>query len=102
MSEPDELSETLGIAPDAEVANHHRTKNSFRGISTRKNLRILTAGSVNQDFLDEICELKNLEWLELTWPVTAETIAGLAQLPKIHRLKIDSPRNITDFTPILS
>lgn len=26
---------------------------------------------------------------------------GLTRLPKFHRLKIDSPRNITDFTPLL-
>ena len=98
--EQDEFSATLKIAPDAEIGVHYREKNSFRGISTRKNLRILTAGAVNQDFLDEICELPELEWLELLWPVTAETLEGLARLTKIHRLKIDSPRNITDFTPI--
>ena len=102
MSEPDEFSATLGISPDAEIGVHHRVKQSFRGISTRKKLRILTASAVNQDFLDEICELPELEWLELTWPVTAETLEGLKRLPKIHRLKIDSPRNITDFTPILA
>lgn len=100
-AEPDEFSETLKIAPDAELGVHHREKESFRGISTRQNLRILTVSAVNQDFLDEICELSNLEWLELTWPVTAETLEGLTRLPKLHRLKIDSPRNITDFTPIL-
>ena len=99
--ERDEFSDTLGIAPDATSGAHNRVKESFRGISTRKKLRALTAGAVNQDFLDEICELENLEWLELLWPVTAETLEGLARLTKLHRLKIDSPRNITDFTPIL-
>lgn len=100
--EQDEFSERLKIGPDAEIGVHHREKESFRGISTRKRLRILTASAVTQDYLDEICELKNLEWLELTWPVTAETLEGLARLPKLHRLKIDSPRNITDFSPILA
>ena len=98
--ERDEFSDTLKIGPDAEIGVHHREKNSFRGISTRKKLRILTASAVNQDFLDEICELENLEWLELLWPVTADTLEGLSRLTKLHRLKIDSPRNITDFTPI--
>jgi len=97
----DEFSENLGIAPEAEIGVHHRQKNSFRGISTRQNLRILTASAVNQDFLDEICALENLEWLELEWPVTADSIEGLTRLRKLHRLKLDSPRNITDFTPIL-
>lgn len=98
--ERDEFSETLKIGPEAEIGVHHREKNSFRGISTRRNLRVLTASAVNQDFLDEICELHNLEWLELLWPVTADTLEGLSRLTKLHRLKIDSPRNITDFTPI--
>lgn len=99
--ERDEFSDTLKIGPDAEIGVHHREKNSFRGISTRRKLRILTASAVNQDFLDEICELENLEWLELQWPVTAETLEGLSRLTKIHRLKIDSPRKISDFSPIL-
>ena len=102
MTEPDEFSAMLKISPEAEIGVHHREKNSFRGISTRKNLRILTASAVNQDFLDEICQLDQLEWLELLWPVTADTIAGLARLPRLHRLKLDSPRNITDFTPLLA
>ena len=100
MIEEDEFSATLGIAPDAQSAMHHRVKESFRGISTRKNLRILTASAVTQEFLDEICELPELEWLELTWPVTAESLEGLAKLKKLNRLKLDSPRNITDFAPL--
>ncbi|MBX7495031.1 hypothetical protein K3172_04065 [Qipengyuania sp. 6B39] len=101
MVEQDEFSATLKIGPDSEIGVHHREKNSFRGISTRKKLRILTTSAVNQDFLDEICELENLEQLELGWPVTAETLEGLTRLKKLHTLKLDSPRNITDFTPIL-
>lgn len=100
MSE-DEFSERLGISPETDMGVHHREKNSFRGISTRQNLRVLTASAVNQDFLDEICELENLEWLELEWPVTAQSIEGLSRLRKLHRLRLDSPRNITDFTPLL-
>lgn len=96
----DEFSERLKIGPASEIGVHHRDKESFRGISTRKNLRILTATAVNQDFLDEICELENLEWLTLNWPITADTLEGLARLRKLHRLKLDSPRNITDFTPL--
>ena len=99
--EQDEFSETLKIGPDAEIAMHNREKNSFRGISTRRKLRILTAGAVNQDFLDEICELTNLEELSLEWPTTATSLDGLARLTRLKRLRIDSPRNITDFTPIL-
>lgn len=98
--EQDEFSERLKIGPESEIGVHRREKESFRGISTRKRLRILTASAVTQDFLDEICELENLEWLTLEWPVTAESIEGLTRLKKLHRLKLDSPRNITDFTPL--
>ena len=100
MSERDEFSEMLGIAPDARMGVHHREKNSFRGISTRTGLRTLVASAVNQDFLDEICCLENLEDLELGWPVTADSLDGLRRLKKLRRLRLDSPRNITDFTPI--
>ena len=99
--EQDEFSALLGIAPEAEIGVHHRERNSFRGISTRRKLRVLTTSAVNQDFLDEICQLDKLEHLELGWPVTADTLDGLARLTKLHTLRIDSPRNITDFTPLL-
>lgn len=96
----DEFSATLGIGPDSDRGVHHREKNSFRGISTRQNLRILTASAVNQDFLDEICELEHLEDLTLEWPVTALSLDGLTRLAKLRRLRLDSPRNITDFSPL--
>ncbi|AKM10753.1 hypothetical protein [Croceicoccus naphthovorans] len=98
--EKDEFSEALGIGPESDMGVHHREKNSFRGISTRKKLRFLTASAVNQDFFDEICELDQLEELRLEWPVTAETIEGLARLKNLKKLRLDSPRNITDFTPL--
>lgn len=97
----DEFSMTLGITPEAVVGSHNREKNSFRGISTRKHLRTLSASAVSQEFLDEICELRALEQLTLEWPVTAESLDGLARLPNLHKLRIDSPRNITDFTPLI-
>lgn len=89
------------IAMDAEFAVLGRDKNSHRGISQRPKLRTLVAGAVNQDFLDEICELTQLEHLELGWPVTASDFGGLKRLRKLKVLKIDSPRNVTDFTPVL-
>ncbi len=98
--EEDEFSAALGIGPDADIGVHHRQKTSFRGISTRQKLRILTASAVDQDFLDEICELKALEQLTLEWPVTAASLAGLPDLRRLWKLRIDSPRNVTDFTPI--
>jgi hypothetical protein len=89
------------IPLDAEFAVLGREKNSHRGIGKRKALRTLVAGAVNQEFLDEICELGDLQHLELGWPVTATELGGLRRLANLHVLKIDSPRNVTDFTPIL-
>ena len=89
------------IPLDAEFAVLGREKNSHRGIGERRNLKTLVAGGPNQDFLDEICELSELTHLEMTWPVTATDLSGLRRLAKLKVLKINSPRNITDFTPIL-
>ncbi|MBX7459096.1 hypothetical protein K3152_12625 [Qipengyuania sp. 1NDH17] len=102
MSDVDEFSATLGIAPEATTGRHMRIKNSFRGISTRTRLRTLIAGAVNQDFFEEICQLTALEDLSLEWPTTATSLDGLQRLTRLKRLRIDSPRNITDFTPILA
>ena len=88
------------IPADATMAGLGRDKNSYRGIGERKALtRLLTAG-VNQDFLDEICALEGLDYLWLGWPVTAHDLSGLSRLKRLRFLKIDSPRNVTDFGPI--
>lgn len=96
----DDITRRLKISPNAERGWHNREKNSFRGIATRTNLRALTAGSVNQDYLDEICELTQLEELDLLYPMTATSLDGLVRLQNLKRLRIDSPRNIEDFSPI--
>lgn len=98
--EPDEFSETLGIAPDATQGEHRRTGLSFRGISTRQSLTFLEASAVDQGYLDAIGELANLEHLRLGWPVTAASLEPLIRLKKLTRLRLDSPRNVTDFTPL--
>ncbi len=89
------------IAEDAVEAELHREKTSHRGIGTRRRLRALAAGAVNQDFLDEIGELAELEHLDLRWPMRATDLAPLRRLAKLRVLQIDSPSKITDFTPIL-
>ncbi len=79
-----------------------RTKASHKGVSALKNLRELMAFDVNQDFFDEICELDNLEYLHLNYPVTAVDISGIKRLSKLKTLKMDSVRKVSDFTPVLS
>ena len=86
------------LKPDAVLARVNRVKNSHRGIRAFTGVEELLAGSVNQDFLDEICALPNLKVLFMGYPVTAMDLSGLSALENLHTLKIDSPRNITDFS----
>ena len=90
------------VPSDATCARLRREKTSHRGIRDRTTLRELGVHAVNQDFLEEIGELAELEYLELGWPVTATDLAALTRLTELRILKIDSPRNITDFTPLLA
>lgn len=89
------------VPPDAERAWVSRVKASHRGISKRITLKHLVAGSVNQDYLDEICLIDGLERLELEHPVTATGLDGLRSLRKLRHLSIDSPRHVADFMPLL-
>lgn len=89
------------VPPDAERACVTRVKSSHRGIGDRKALKHLIAGAVDQSYLDEICTIRGLERLELEYPVTANRLDGLRALERLRYLSIDSPRNITDFTPLL-
>lgn len=88
------------IPEEATFAGLGREKASHRGIAARKSLTTLFAASVDQAYLDEICQLDALEYLWLGWPVTARDLSGLTRLPRLRFLKLDSPRNVTDFTPL--
>jgi len=91
----------VDIPDDAEVALFKREKNSHRGISTKQELWGLSAASANQEFIEEIGELENLEYLELGWPMTATDLSPLKHLSQLKYLRIDSPRNIDDFSPLV-
>lgn len=93
--------EANDVPLDAERAWVRRSRGSHRGISDRQALRHLIAGSPDQAYLDEICTITGLERLELEWPVTAKRLDGLRALHRLRHLSIDSPRNITDFAPLL-
>lgn len=89
------------IPPDAEAVQFRREKKSHRGISRFSGLRGLLAEATDQDFLDELCQLGQLEYLDLAWPTTAKDLTPLTQLERLQFLRIDSPRNIGNFTPLL-
>lgn len=89
------------IPPGLTRAVLMRTKNSHRGIADRSQLRALVAKGADQDFLDEICQLTSLEYLNLAYPVTARDLSCLTRLTELHTVIIDSPRNVTDFSPLM-
>lgn len=84
------------IDPDAERALFYREKNSHRGITRFSSLQKLKAKMVNQDFLEEICELGNLEYLSME-VVTAENLTSLRKLHKLRVLEIYGLRRAADF-----
>jgi hypothetical protein len=67
------------IEQDAEDVHFYREKNSHKGIGNLSSIKHLFAKQVNQDFLNEICELVGLERLDLEI-VTAIDIRPLASL----------------------
>jgi hypothetical protein len=89
------------IPPGAAIAGLGREKRSHRGIGGHTSLTTLYTSAVNQEFLDEICALPALEVLWLGWPVTAHDLSRLTQLRHLRVLKLDSPRNVTDFAPLI-
>jgi len=88
------------IPPGATFAGLGREKKSYRGIGAHKSLTTLFASAVDQAYLDEIGELKALEYLWLGWPITALDLTPLTRLERLRFLKLDSPRNVTDFAPL--
>jgi hypothetical protein len=89
------------IPVDATRAWIGRQKLNYRGLGQRRALRHLISGNVDQLFLEEIGELKDLERLELEWPMVAKDLTPILRLEKLTFLSIDSPRHIADFHPLL-
>ncbi|MBO9518268.1 MAG: hypothetical protein J7493_09390 [Porphyrobacter sp.] len=88
------------IAEGATFVGLSRNNKSHRGIGRKKSITTLFASAVDQAYLDEICELDVLQYLWLGWPVTAADLSGLERLKHLTFLKLDSPRNVQDFSPV--
>ena len=82
---------------DEERLHFYREKNSHDGIRKFQSLKELLAKQVNQDFLDQICAIRSLEYLEME-VVTAVNISRLQELPKLRYLKIYGLRKATEFS----
>jgi hypothetical protein len=85
------------IQKDVERLHFYREKNSHNGIWEFQSLKELLAKQVDQDFLEQICSINSLEYLEME-VVTAVDINKLQELPKLRYLKIYGLRKATDFS----
>lgn len=78
-----------------------RQKLNYRSVGNHKAVRHLIASNVDQGFLEEIGDLRQLERLELESPFLATDLSPLLRLDRLTFLSIDSPRKISDFEPLL-
>lgn len=92
---------TLDKVPTgASVVSFYREKRSHRGIGDRMSIIKLSAKQVDQDFLIEIGNLINLEYLDIE-VITANDLSPLSQLENLRTLKLDSVRKATIFDVLL-
>jgi hypothetical protein len=89
------IKQSKNIPSDIDRLHFYREKASHRGIEKYKSIKELLAKQVDQNFLEEICELHELEYLEME-TVTATDIRALKNLPKLRYLKIYGLRNARD------
>jgi hypothetical protein len=94
------VTRVADIPFDCSCISFYRERNSHRGISAHTQIRKLSAKQVNQEFLEEICELKDLKYLEME-TVTAETLELLQRLSHLKTLKLNSVRRASDFGALL-
>ena len=94
---PLSLGDAASIPQDIERLHFYRENNSHQGIGNHISVRELSAKQVNQNFLIEICDLYNLEYLEME-TVTATDLGILKSLPNLRYLRIYGLRNAEDLS----
>lgn len=121
---PRHTNTLTGISPDVESLRFRREKSSHRGISQFTRLRRLVAFCVNQDFLEELSQLPNLEFLyisEMTAPdpeclkhcerlrhlvikggTKVHSLSWLSLLPPLESLLLEHFKQTTDLCPLES
>ncbi|MEB8431923.1 hypothetical protein OO007_06755 [Cocleimonas sp. KMM 6892] len=85
------------IAKDSTKVSFYREKNSHKGISEFKDIKVLLAKQVNQSFLNEISQLQKLEYLEIE-TITAEDLTDIGNLSNLRTLKIYGIRKANNFS----
>ena len=79
----------------ATQAQLRRVGKSHRGISELVHVRQLWAYAVDQNFLDEICQMEQLELLHLD-KVTATDLSSLRKLSKLTSLTVINASKVQD------
>jgi Leucine-rich repeat (LRR) protein len=78
----------------------YREGKSHRGIASHKQVTMLRAQQVNQEFLGEIRQLHNLTYLDMD-VITAEDLTPIRNLAGLKTLKLQGVRKATNFGPVL-
>ena len=119
---PPHMNTLAGVALETKELRFRREKNSHRGISRLTQLRSLIAFQVNQEFLEEICELpllellyvdqlsaadaqclgrcQNLRHLILKGGTKISSLAWLHLLPPLDSLMLENFKRVTDLSII--
>lgn len=97
---PQSTSKIVDIPQDAKMVSFYRERRSHRGIGTRDSIKKLYATQVNQEFLSEIGQLVNLEYLEIE-VLTADDLSPLSRLINLETLKLSGVRKATEFELLL-
>ena len=92
---PPVLTAVPEVPHDAQALRFRREGKSHRGLHAHKGLTQLWARAVNQEFLEEIAQLRGLRLLHLA-DVTATDLAPLAALPALEQLTINDATKVPD------
>jgi len=118
-----EFAKTIeGVPLEIESLRFYRERRSHRGISRLSRLRLLIAGGVNQECLEEISELSRIETLYLEQLTATDlgclrrlrnlrqliisggtkipTLSWLAELPPLRALALGNLKRVTDISAI--
>ncbi len=92
---PPHRTSLADLAHDAEELRFRRERSSHRGIQWFRSLRRLWLYCVNQEFLEEVCELPAVELLFID-RLTATDLTPLRKLQRLRRLILQGGTKIQD------
>ena len=81
--------------PSSKVIRLIRSGKELKGVSSLKSAKEFWAGGVNDKYLEDLCELTQLEFLHIS-NLTAKTLEPLRNLRHLSRLYIRNATKISD------